>query len=339
MSTRYETPNTNYETPNLLKRILKIVGLACLFIAAAGVSAYLTLTLIIKSEDTVVVPDLVGKDVVYALEFLTELELNTKVKGSEYSENIPKNNVTFQDPTPGTEIKKGRDVRIIISKGPRRIAMPNLMSLSIHQARLILEENGVCRGELSRTFSQSMDKDHVIAQVPPAGSMINRGTCANLLISIGSRPGAYKMPDLDGLALDEAMLSIEKANLIIGEIKSAFIKNRPKNVVVNQDPLPGYRVIAGNPVHLVINRKASKKGRPGRYSQKGGSLFRYRLDNGFLRRRIRVKLNSAGITNDLFDEFVKPGEEIWLLIPRDEAATVFLFENDSLVKTETYDGW
>jgi serine/threonine-protein kinase len=287
----------------------------------------------------VIVPDLVGKDVVYALEFLTDLELNTKVKGSEYSEDIPKNNVTFQDPAAGAEIKKGRDVRIIISKGPRRIAMPNLMTLSLHQARLILEENGVCQGELSRTFKEGMEKDHIIAQVPFAGSMINRGTCVNLLISLGSRPGAYKMPNLNGLALDEAMLSIEKANLAIGEIKSSYLKNKPKNIIVNQEPLPGYRVITGSTVHLVINRKTPKKGRPDNYSQKSGSLFRYRLNNGFLRRRIRVKFNSAGITNDLFDEFVNPGEEIWLLIPRDEAATVFLFENDNLIKTETYDGW
>jgi serine/threonine-protein kinase len=323
----------------LIKRIFKIIGLAFLFILAAGVSAYFTLTLIIKSEDTVIVPDLVGKDVVYALEFLTDLELNTKVKGSEYSEDIPKNNVTFQDPSAGAEIKKGRDVRIIISKGPRRISMPNLMTLSLHQARLILEENDVCQGELSRAFREGMEKDHVIAQVPSAGSMINRGTCVNLLISLGNRPGAYKMPNLNGLALDEAMLSIEKANLTIGEIKSSYIKNKPKNIIVNQEPLHGYRVITGSTIHLVINRKTSIKGRPGKYSQKSGSLFRYRLKNGFLRRRIRVKLNSAGFTNDLFDEFVKPGEEIWLLIPGDEAATVFLFENDNLVKTETYDGW
>jgi serine/threonine-protein kinase len=323
----------------LFKRILKIAGLAFLFILAAGVSAYLTLTLIIKSEDTVIVPDLVGKDVVYALEFLTDLELNTKVKGSEYSEDIPKNNVTYQDPPAGTEIKKGRDVRIIISKGPRRISMPNLMRLSLHQARLILEENGVCQGELSRAYSDDREKDHVIAQVPPAGSMINRGICVNLLISLGSRPGEYKMPNLSGLSLDEAMLSLEKANLIIGEIKSSFARTKPRNIIVNQEPLPGYRVITGSTVHLVINRKISKKGQPNIYNQTSGSLFRYRVDNGFLRRRIRVKLNSAGITNDLFDEFVNPGKEIWLIIPTDEPATVFLFENDNLVKTETYDGW
>jgi serine/threonine-protein kinase len=312
--------------------------LAFLFILAAGVSAYLTLTLIIKSEDTVIVPDLVGKDVVYALEFLTDLELNTKVKGSEYNEDIPKNHVTFQDPAAGAEIKKGRDVRIVISKGTKRISMPNLMTLSVQQGRLILEENGVCQGEVSRTYSDSMGKDNIIAQVPSAGSMITRGNCVNLLISLGSRPQAYKMPNLNGLSLDEAMLFIEKANLTIGQIKSSHIKNKPRDIIVNQEPFPGYRVIAGSMVHISINRKTPKKGRPEIYSQKSGALFRYRLKNGFLRRRIRVKLNSAGFTNDLFDEFVKPGQEIWLLIPGDEDATVFLYEDDKLVKTETYDG-
>ncbi len=68
----------------MITKIAKIAGLGLAFIFVAGISAYLTLTLIIKSEDTVIVPDLEGKDVVYALELLTELELITKVKGSEY---------------------------------------------------------------------------------------------------------------------------------------------------------------------------------------------------------------------------------------------------------------
>ncbi len=324
---------------DLIKRILKIGGLIFIFIAAAGISAYLTLTLIIKSEDTVIVPDLVGKDVVYTLEFLTDLELNTKVKGSEYSEDIPKNHVTFQDPAPGAEIKKGRDVRIIISKGPQQIAMPNLAGLSSQRARLILEENSVCLGELSQSFSSRLNKDNIIAQVPPAGAMITRGECANLLVSLGNRPKAYKMPNLMGLALDEAMLSIENAGLGIGEIKSTYRKNKPRNTIVSQKPLHGYRVIEGSTVNLVINKRTKKTGKSAVYREKAGSLLRHRLENGFLRKRIRVKLNSAGITSDLFDEFVKPGTEIWVLIPLDDDATVFLYENDQLIKTETFDAW
>jgi len=323
----------------LIVKIGKIAGLALAFIFVAGISAYLSLTLIIKSEDTVIVPNLEGKDVVYALELLTELELNTKVRGSEYTNDVPKNYVIFQEPQPGAEIKKGRDVKIILSKGPKTLFMPNLLALSIQQADILLEENGMCQGELSRTYDSRVEKDHVIAQVPAQGTMISRGECVDVLVSMGARPRAFKMPDLIGLTLEDALQSIEKVELVMGEIKSAFQKNKPRNSIVKQSPIPGDRVIALNPVSLLINREPQKE-RPGQlHGQATGSLFSYRLDSGFLKRRIRVSLNSAGFTNDLFDDFVKAGEEIWLLIPRDQEATVFLYENDRLIKTQTYDAY
>jgi serine/threonine-protein kinase len=321
----------------LIAKIAKIAGLALAFLFIAGISAYLSLTLIIKSEDTVIVPNLEGKDVVYALELLTELELNTKVRGSEYTNDVPKNYVIFQEPQPGAEIKKGRDVKIILSKGPKTLFMPNLLALSIQQANIVLEENGMCQGELSRTYHDRVEKDHIIAQVPPQGTMISRRGCVDVLVSMGARPKAFKMPELIGLTLEDALQSIERAELVIGEIKSKFQKNRPRNSIVQQSPTPGERVIALSPVSLLINREPLNERSGQSHGQAGGSLFSYRLDSGFLKRRIRVSLNSAGFTNDLFDEFVKAGEEIWLLIPRDQEATVFLYENERLIKTQTYD--
>ena len=323
----------------MIAKIAKIAGLALIFILVAGISAYLSLTLIIKSEDTVIVPNLEGKDVVYVLELLTELELNTKVRGSEYTNDVPKNYVIFQDPTPGAEIKKGRDVKIILSKGPKTLFMPNLLALSIQQANIILEENGICQGVLSRTYHSRIEKDHIIAQVPAQGTMISRGECVDFLVSIGVQAKAFKMPDLIGLRLEDALQSIEKVELVMGEIKSAFQKNKPRNRIVNQSPSPGDRVLALSPVSLLINREPQHE-KPDRLrGQADSSLFSYRLDSGFLKKRIRVSLNSAGFTSDLFDDFVKAGEEIWLLIPRDHEATVFLYENDRLIKTQTYDAY
>jgi hypothetical protein len=108
---------------------------------------------------------------------------------------------------------------------------------------------------------------------------------------------------------------------------------------VEQEPVSGQRVIIGSPVSLLINRQPQKERSGQLYGQTAGSLFSYRLDYGFLNRRIRVSLNSSGFTNDLFDDFVKAGEEIWLLIPRDKEATLFLYENDRLIKTQSYDAY
>ena len=321
----------------MISRVLKIAVLFFGFILVAGASAYLTLTLIIKSEDAVVVPDLVGEDVVYALELLTDLELNTKVEGSEYSTDLPKNNVIFQEPEPGSEIKKGRSVRIIISKGPKSIPMPNLEKLSVQKARIILEENSLCQGQISSTYSNRIEKDSIIAQVPSVGTMISRNECVNLLVSIGIRPHEYKMPDLKGRFLDSAIPLIENGNLILGKIKSVFYNDKPLNTIIAQEPLSGYRVAEGGTVDLVINRKPGRKGRGYLTGVPVGNFFRYRAKDGFLKRHIRVVLNSFGVSNTIYDEFIQPGEEIWLLIPDNSNTTLFLYEDDKLIKTRVYD--
>ena len=321
----------------MISRALKIAILFFVFILVVGASAYMTLTMIIKSEDTVIVPDLAGKNIVYVLELLTDLGLNTKIEGSEYSPEMAKNNVIFQDPEPGSEIKKGRDVRIIISKGSKSILMPNLEKMPVQQARIILEENRLCQGQISSTYSNHVKKNSIIAQIPSAGTMITRNECVNLLVSIGIRPQAYKMPDLEGRSLDGAIPLIESSNLILGKIKSVFYKDQPLNTIISQEPLSGYFVTEGGAVDLVINRKPGQKNHGYLAGSPGGSFFRYRVNDGFLKRHIRVVLNSFGVSNTIFDEYIQPGKEIWLIIPDNTYSTVFLYEDDKLIKTQVYD--
>lgn len=320
----------------MIGRILKISALFIAFIIVVGTSAYFTLTTIIKSEDTVIVPNLVGKDIVYALRILTDLGLNTKVKGSEYSSDVPKDHVIFQQPEPGMEIKKGRDVRMIISKGTETILMPNLAGLSVQQASIILENNGLCYQELSSTYSKNKKKEDIIAHTPSAGVMIRRGKCVNLLVSLGMRPKAYMMPGLQGLSLEDAILVIERSHLSFGEIKYLYHKNKPKNVIINQEPLAGHRVIEGTVINIVINRKPHDKAIKSLHATRKGGLFRHRVESGFLKKRIRVQLNLFGISNDIFNEFVKPGEEVLLLIPTNSDATVLLYEDGELIKTKVF---
>lgn len=323
----------------MIGRIIKIAALFIAFVLVVGLSAYFALTLIIKSEDTVVVPDLVGKNVVYVLEFLTDLGLNTKVKGSEYSTDVPKNNVIFQEPEPGAEIKKGRDVRIILSKGAKTILVPNLRGLSVQQSRINLEENGLCQGKISRTYSKSIKTDGIIAQDPFSGTVITRGGCVNLLVSMGMRPQAYMMPDLLGLSLDNAIPLIERSDLVLEDISSIFDEDKPQNTIVRQEPPAGHRVLAGNVITLVINKKSGEKSSTHFSGSYGVNLFRYRLKNGFLKRQIRVRLNSFGLSHDIFDDLMKPGEEVWLLIPKNVNATVMLYGDNKLIKTEVFDTW
>jgi serine/threonine-protein kinase len=310
-------------------RIANILFLIGIFITAAGASAYLTLTFIIRSEDTVVVPDLVGKNSEYATQVLGDMELNVKISGTEHSSSIPKDHIIFQDPEPGEEIKKGREVALTISDGYGTVLTPNLKGMQVRQAHIILENNGLRPGFQSVTHSESVEKDKVIAQSPSPGALMSGGEAVHLLVSSGDRPNAYKMPDFKLLTLDEAISLIEAMNLTKGEIKSVFQIGAPRNVIVDQMPLAGHRLTEGSPVKLAVNRRP---GEQDDFPEKKDVLFRYRVGNGFLERHIRVQIKTLGFSHDIFDDVVNPGQEIWLLVPKNDKVDVLVYEDDELTQ-------
>ncbi len=319
----------------MIRKIIKTAAFFFTFIIIGGISAYLTLTFIIQSEESVVVPNLIGKDIVYALELLTGLGLNTKTERSEYNQDIPQNHVISQEMEPGTEIKIGRDVRLILSKGPETFSAPDLGGLSERNARNVLEKKGLRLGKISNTFFETVEQNLIISQTPLAGTLMHRTQNVDLLVSLGPRSKAFKMPDLGKVAIDEAIILIEKNRLLLGEIKAVPDKTMQKDIIVAQEPTAGSRVFAKTAVTVTINRKPGKIGEHRTSLIKAG-LFRYRLEDGFLRKRIRIRLNCFGVSNDLYDNYMKPGEEIWLLIPGNRNATVLLYENEELIKIREY---
>ena len=324
----------------MMKKIFKPIIYAAIFCLVFGVSAYLTLSFIIGTEKTVVIPDLVGKDIVYALEMLTDLGVNIKVKGSAYSDRVPKNHVISQRPEPGAVIKEGRDVHLVFSKGEEQLIMPNLMGLPVPQAEIILEENTLEKHVVSETYHDHIGARAIVAQYPPSGMHVNRNTHVNLLVSKGQRPAMFVMPDFTGMGLEAAILKIEEKGLVPGVIHTVYKPDVPQNVVIDQEPLFGGPVEIKTRVNLVINRKADEKNRPiDLKGIHGVRLFHYKTGFGFLKKHIRVEMNVFNNAIRVVDGFIGPGETIWVIVPNQTDVTLILYENNELVKTEIYDAW
>ena len=303
------------------------------FMAAAGLGTYFTVHLMIRNESVVVVPDLVDREVIYALEVLTDLGLNTKVKKFEFSTSIPKHHVISQSPEPGREIKQGRDVRLVISKGNPRVVFPNLTGIRLPMASILIAQNDLKRGSLAYTPAP-LPRDTILAQFPSAGENGMRGDEIDLLASTGPAVEWMAMASLNGNGLDNAVGMVEKSKLELGVITQTDHPEIPNETVIDQFPPAGYPVMPGTTVSLTVNRHA-RRSAADRLS--GGTLFRYRAPQGFLRQKVRVRVSRATGAADIFDRFVKPREEIWLLILRDEPTTLFLYVDDNLNMTKHFE--
>jgi serine/threonine-protein kinase len=322
----------------VIKKFFKFLSYITLFLLISGFFSYLTIHFIVKSEDTVVVPELVSKDVVYVLEMLDTLDLNLKFQGAEFSSYMPKYQVISQDPEPGSILKKGRNVKIIFSKGSEKILMPDIRGLNYVKAKNILEENNLQSGYLTRVESSKFRKNYTINQFPIPGTQVRRNAKIDILLSAGKKQNSYKFINLKGLSLDEAIFMIENNGFKTGTIKTIRDYNKPQNYVVNHFPPSGYYINDGGTVDLVINRKI-KKIYKGFSNTKGCKLFSYKIDNGFIKKHILIKLKIYGMTTILKDDYIKPGEEVWILIPGNKDATLFLYEDDQLMVTKVYDAF
>jgi hypothetical protein len=141
------------------------------------------------------------------------------------------------------------------------------------------------------------------------------------------------------MPLEEALVRIEHRALAQGAIRFEQVAGKPARSILDQDPPAGYRVAAATAVDLVVNRRRESATTADTATGRTGSFFRYRTEGGYLRKHLRVQVKHPGFSIDLFDEFVRPGSDIWLILPTDEDATVLVYEDDKLTGTLIPDPW
>jgi serine/threonine-protein kinase len=89
-----------------------------------------------------VVPELVGRTADAARAELVRLRLQVLELPPAFSDDVPAGNVLFQAPDPGTEVERGSEVEIVLSRGPDLIAFPDIVGLPFADARTALVEAG-----------------------------------------------------------------------------------------------------------------------------------------------------------------------------------------------------
>ena len=306
--------------------------------AATAVGTYIAVILVASNSEEVVLPDLKGKNIIYVLETLTALGLNPKLYGTEYNKTCLRYHVISQDPSPGAIIKKGRDVVIYISKGKKYVAVPDLRHMLIKDAKIIVEENELKTGFISKTYSDTIAKDKIISQYPLAYMQKERDSTINLLISKGGKLEKYAMPDLYSTFLKDAKNIINKKNLTISSIESDYLITLPQNVIIRQTPAPGIIVTEETKISLVVNRK-----KQGQFLDPSALesvvVINYLLEPGFLKKHVKITADLYGFEFNLVDKYAAGSENIYALVPGGIKTKVRIFIDNKLVKTQIINPW
>jgi beta-lactam-binding protein with PASTA domain len=126
------------------------------------------------------VPDVVGNSVSAAREALRSAGLTVTVVSVESQE--PTGTVVAQSPGAGTEARKGASVRLSVSSGPTRLAVPDLTGLDEESARLELLNAGFDVRLADESTTDPAQDGLVLRQTPAAGTQAAEGAVVTLTV-------------------------------------------------------------------------------------------------------------------------------------------------------------
>lgn len=238
-----------------MKGFLKGFGVFLLLLGIGVASAFLVIALLLH-RDEVKVPDLTGQDIVTTIETLTQLGLQLKVERREPNALVPKDSVVSQVPAPGSGVKKGRQVRVVVSLGASEQQAPKVAGEHFRKADVLIRQAGFIPGVLSRIPSALVERDVVIAQSPEPGTPLAKGGRISLLVSTGPRPKLFAMPRLVGKSAESAVRMVEGMGL---QHRLSYRESDPAQqamhrVVLGQKPAAGQAIGADGLVELVVSK-------------------------------------------------------------------------------------
>jgi len=226
------------------ERIATVFRLFLLFtvlVAIGLISTITTIRLAIHGHQEIM-PNLVGMRLELADRVLSARGLELKVEDKLFSTQYGANQIVSQMPPPGTKLKMGQHVHVLVSLGPPRVAVPNLMGGSLRAARINAIQRGMTLGDVAAVHWTGIDQDQVVLQDPPPSTTEMHSPAVNLLVSLGDPPTAYICPSFVGRPLAEVRRTLEKAGFKVKSVRSIPTDVTPRGTVLAQSPAAGSKI-------------------------------------------------------------------------------------------------
>ena len=143
-------------------------------------------------------------------------------------------------------------IMMAVTRHGSEFPLPDFTSQRLIEAQIELDDLDLVHEVASYEYSPGKEKGIILYQFPIAGTKVKPGRTIKFVLSLGKK--LIPIPDLSGKSVRQAMLDLETAGLILGEIAWAFSDTLPERVVVFSYPAVGMEIPLGSPVNLMVNR-------------------------------------------------------------------------------------
>ena len=245
------------------KWLLRNVIWAVILFSVLILGASLFLKAVTHHGQNIEVPDFTNKKVSEARYDAKLLGIEVEVADSVYIRRMGRGLVYSQNPKPGSHVKSGRTIQLTInSVTPKKVQMPDLVGLSMRQAKAELLSRGLTLGRL--VYVKDMATNYVIRQFRnhhemAPGTMIESGSVIDLEVGLNPDDNKTMVPSFKGMKYLRAVDAVHDNSLNVNRlIFDANVKTYGDSldaVVYKQVPAPSSApTVMGSEVTLYLSK-------------------------------------------------------------------------------------
>jgi serine/threonine-protein kinase len=203
------------------------------------------------------IPEVTGKSVSQARQLLEAQGLQAASKtGTRFDAVVAKGQVSTTEPAADHEVQKGTAVQLVVSNGPRMIALPAIVGQPLSTVTAALDDDFALQDDRYE-FSADAPKDTVIAATGRAagGKAVDLTTVkayeetgeVTLTVSLGP------VPDVVGKTVDEASAALDEVGLILGARTEEYNETVPAGQIVSA-AVQDSPAVRGSAVDVVVSK-------------------------------------------------------------------------------------
>lgn len=309
-------------------KVLRIFLFLSVFSVFSALIIYLSLFYFLHERNVVAVPNFVGTNIDSAQKLADKRGLKIFVAKDLYNASVPKNFIIQQRQPEGIRIKKGENVEIILSKGAELIAVPDVVGKNYRYASVFLHKAGLNIGNISEIYDTYNAAGQIINQATASGALAPRESNIDILVSLGTAPKKYIIPDIKGMSTEEIDTIIQKYGLDNVQINYTASDILPDSTVIKQQPA-AYSFIAKDDFIQIWVARTPKNNLLRDYKMR---LLNYTVGPGLLFKNIHITLTDEIRKRVLYSSETEPFADIEKVVFFKAPAKIDIFENKIIRK-------
>ena len=285
---------------------------------------------VVPSGTSLMVPSFVGQTLSDATAESYRYRMRTQVVARQISDRYPKDVVMGQEPAPGTRVREGRQVSLVVSNGVQIYSMPDMRYQTLREAGLDLSHMRLTLGKVTYVRNDDVPANHIIDQDPAALTSVREGTSVNLTVSKGGATQA-RVPNFLSEDIDQARADAQRTHIKLGQI--VWMPLGPggpaHGQVVRQVPSAGSKIDPFDPVSLEVSAGPHESG----YILRQVHVIASVPADQSTDKPEHVQLIVTDMTGKytMYDAYAQPGQKLDFTVSAMGTSIVDFFVNNNLV--------